>query len=207
MYIRKLLEAFEPHQDAMFADLDRQIEESNPDIVSRKSDELSRQWQTKMKQLEQLEKTESGIDEAALIALVDELTALSKTRMTLWEQLKSTTRQNNVLKYKRAHLVELLQTIHTIRQEGNWEKIGEKEKCPAEFSILGERFIVFEFSKQRLRLQSIEDIHEWMKQRRANYVPVVEETEEQASTTKKPAKSMQRKRPVVTMEQNSNFRW
>jgi hypothetical protein len=40
-YIRKLLETFEPHQDAMFADLDRQIEESNPDIVSREMAQLS----------------------------------------------------------------------------------------------------------------------------------------------------------------------
>jgi hypothetical protein len=199
-YIRRLLEAFEPQQDALFADLDRQIEESNPDIVSREMDELSRQWWKKMKQLEQLEKVESGIDEAALIALVEELTASIGTQMTLWKQLKSTARQNDVLQYKRAYLVELLQAIQTIRQEGQWENIGENEKCPSEWVILGERFITFEFTKQQLRFQTIGDIHEWMKQHRPDFLPAEEEPEEQVSTTKKPAKPTQRKRPVVTEE-------
>jgi hypothetical protein len=31
--MRKLLEAFEPHQEARLAELDRQIEESNPDLI------------------------------------------------------------------------------------------------------------------------------------------------------------------------------
>jgi hypothetical protein len=39
-YIRKLLEAFEPHQDALFADLDQQIEESNPDLILHQLDEV-----------------------------------------------------------------------------------------------------------------------------------------------------------------------
>lgn len=137
---------------------------------------------------------------ASSIALVEELTASIGTQMTLWKQLKSTARQNDVLQYKRIHLVELLQAIQTIRQEGNWENIGEKEKCPAEWSILGERFIIFEFTKQRLRLQIIEDVHEWMKQHRPDFQPAAEETEEQVSTPKKSAKVTQRKRPVVTKE-------
>jgi hypothetical protein len=51
-YIRKLLEAFEPHQVALFADLDRQIEASNPDIVSRQRDDLTKQLKKKYKQSE-----------------------------------------------------------------------------------------------------------------------------------------------------------
>src|SRR5713226_9558976 len=87
-YIRTLLEAFEPHQDAVFADLDRQIEESNPDSLSREMDTLFRQWQKKMKQLEQIEKIESETEVATLIALLDEVIALNKTQMMLWEQLR-----------------------------------------------------------------------------------------------------------------------
>jgi hypothetical protein len=50
-YIRKLLEAFEPHQEAMFADLDRQIEESNPDRIFHKIDELNKKDKKLDKQL------------------------------------------------------------------------------------------------------------------------------------------------------------
>jgi hypothetical protein len=50
----------------MFADLDRQIEESNPDSLSRESDTLFRQWQKKMKQLEQIERIESETEVAIL---------------------------------------------------------------------------------------------------------------------------------------------
>jgi hypothetical protein len=142
----------------------------------------------------------TGIDEAALIALIEELMALNGTQMTLWHQLHSTTRENNVLKYKRTHLVELLQTMHTMLQEGCWENIGENEKNPAELSLLGERFLIFEFTKHQLRLQAIEDIHEWMKQHRADCMPAAEEMEEQASTPKKPAQPRQRKRPVATKQ-------
>ncbi len=196
-YIRRLLEAFEPHQDAMLADLDRQIEESNPDIVSHKSQDISRQWLNKIHQLNQV----AGTDESEgtdFITLLEEIDALSKTQKMLRGQLLPTMRQNSRLKYKRAQLVELLQSIHMIRQEGHWEKIGENEKFTVEVSILGERFLTFEFSKQWLRLQAIEDIHEWMKQQRADFLPAVEETAEQATSTKKPTRSTQRKRLVAT---------
>jgi TolA-binding protein len=205
-YIRKLLEAFEPHQEAMFADLDRQIEESNPDIVSRQFDELSKQlekknkqWEQIMKDLSQVEKTERKIVETTLIALLDEIIALNPTHLTLYRQIQSTTRQNTVLKYKREHRVELLQTMHTMRQEGDWEKIGEKEKNPYEFVLIGERFLCFQFTKQKLRYEPIEDIYEWMNHYRPDFLPV-EEAEEEESTPKKPAKTAQRKRPVATKQ-------
>lgn len=199
-YIRKLLEAFEPHQDAMFADLDQQIEETNPEIVSRKLDEVSKQSQKKLHQFEQLRKTEGVNDEASLLTLLEELKALTEEELTLWKQLRPTTRQNNVLKYKRKFLVELLQGMHSIRQEGHWEKIGEEEKLAGQVSILDQRFLVFEFTKQWLHLQTIEDVHEWMKQHRPDFLPVVVEPETQASTPKKRAKSAQRKGHVVVEE-------
>jgi len=190
----------------MFADLDRQIEESNPDIVSRQFDDLSnqlkkknKQWGQIMKDFSQVEKTERKIVEASLIALLDEIIALNPTHLALYRQIHSTTRQNTVLKYKRAHLVELLQTMQTMRQEGDWEKIGEKEKNPYEVVLIGERFLCFQFTQQQLRYEPIEDIYVWMKQYRPDFLPV-EEAEEEESTPQKPAKTAGRKRPVATKQ-------
>ena len=195
-YIRRLLEAFEPHQDAMVADLDRRIEASDPDIISRKSSTISDQWLNKVHRLDQVERTD-GTEGATFTTLLEEIDALGESQMTLREQFLPTLRQNSVLTYTRNRLVELLQVIHTIHLEGNWENIWDKEKYNAQFSLLGERFLMFSTVKQQLRLQTIEDIDEWMRQKWVDFVPTAEETKEQASTTKKPT---QRKRPVATKQ-------
>jgi hypothetical protein len=204
-YIRKLLEAFEPHQEALFADLDQQIEESNPDLISLQLDEvrkkdkkLDTQLHQMMSQLKQ-EETSNEEENAALIALFGEIQAICKEELALLRKHRIVWQQNRMLKYKREYLVELLQTMHTMRQEGVWEKIGGKEKCPHEFVIIGVRYIGFEFPKHRLHYQTIEDIYQWMKHYRPDFLPV-EEVEEEESTPKKPAKTSQRKRSVVTKQ-------
>jgi len=108
-YIRKLLEAFEPHQEAMFADLDRQIVESNPDRIFHQIDELNKkdkkldkQMNLMMSQLAQREKKANQEESAALIALFDELLANGKEELALLRQHRTVAQQNNILKYKRA---------------------------------------------------------------------------------------------------------
>jgi hypothetical protein len=105
-------------------------------------------------------------------------------------------RQNNILEIKRSYLVELLQTMHTMRQEGSWEKVGSREKYSYEVVIIGTRYVCFEFTSHMLHYQSIEDIYEWMKQYRADFLPV-EEPEEEEPPPKKPAKTTQKKRPIA----------
>src|SRR5437667_2467216 len=88
-YIRKLLEAFEPHQDAMFADLDHQIEESNPDLIFHQLDELRKKDKKLDKQLHQLmsqpkqEEKANEEESVALIALFDEIQAIGKEELAL----------------------------------------------------------------------------------------------------------------------------
>ena len=203
-YIRKLLEAFEPHQEALFADLDRQIEASNPDIVSRQWDALDKQlkkkhkqWEQLMKDLSQGEKPERKRVEATLLALLDEIIALQATHLTLYRQIQSTARQHTMLQYKRAHLVELLHTMQTMRQEGVWEKIGEKEKNPYEFVLLGERFLCFQFTQHKLSYEPIEYIYAWMKEYQPDVLPV-KEAEAEESPPKKPTKAAESKHLVST---------
>jgi len=205
-YIRKLLEAFEPHQDALFADLDRQIEESNPDLIIHRIDELhkkdkklDKQLHILMKQLAHGEEEANEEENAALIALFDEIQAIGKEELALLRQHRIVGRQNNILKYKRKYLVELLQTMHIMRQEGVWEKIGGKEKYSHELVIIGVRYICFDFTKHMLYYQTIEDIYAWMKHYRPDFLPV-EEVEEEESTSKKPVKNSQRKRSIVTKQ-------
>jgi hypothetical protein len=205
-YIRKLLEAFEPHQEAMLTDLDRQIEENNPDRIIHQLDELhkkdkklDKQLHEMIGQLKQGEKQANEGENAALIAIVDEMLAIGEEELALLRQHRIVGQQNNILKYKREYLVELLQTMHTMRQEGVWEKIGGKEKYPHEFVIIGVRYICFDFTKHMLHYQTIEDIYEWMKYYRPDFLPV-EEAEDEESTPKKPVKTTQRKRSAATKQ-------
>ena len=104
-----------------------------------------------------------------------------------------------MLKCKRVYLVELLQTMYSMRQEGVWENIGGIEKSPREFEILGIRYICFDFPKHMMLYQTIEDIYQWMQQVRPDFLPI-EEAEEEESIPKKPAKAAQRKRPIATKQ-------
>jgi len=71
--------------------------------------------------------------------------------LALLRQLRKAGQQNRMLKDKREYLVELLQTMYTMRQEGVWANIGGIEKSPHEFVILGVRYICFDFPKHRMR--------------------------------------------------------
>lgn len=103
-----------------------------------------------MSQLAQREKKANEEESDALIALFDELLANGREELALLRQHRTVAQQNNILNYKREYLVELLQTMHTMRQEDVWEKVGGKEKYPHEFVIIGVRYICFDFTKHKL---------------------------------------------------------
>jgi hypothetical protein len=197
-YIRKLLEAFEPHQDALFADLDQQIEESNPDLILHQLDEMRErkkrsdtQLHQLLSQIKQKETTDEEVN-AVFTALTEEMIANGDEELELLRQLRIAGQQNRKLKYKREHLVELLQTMHSMRQEGVWEIIGGIEKSPQEIEIVGVRFICFDFPKHLMLFQTIESIYQWMRQVRPDCLPF-EEVEDEESPPKKPAKTAQHK--------------
>jgi hypothetical protein len=202
-YIRELLEAFEPHQDALFADLDQQIEESNPDLILHQLDEVRKREKRRDTQLHQLlsqiKQKETADEEvnAVLTALTEEMVANGDEELELLRQLRIAGQQNRKLKYKREHLVELLQTMHSMRQEGVWENIGGIEKSPQEIEIVGVRFICFDFPKHTMLYQAIEDIYQWMRQVRPDCLPF-EEVEDEESPPKKPAETAQHKRANTT---------
>jgi hypothetical protein len=204
-YIRNLLEAFEPHQDALFTDLDHQIEESNPDLILHQLDEVRERQKRRDIQLHQLLrqiKQKATADEevnAALTALTEEIVANGDEELELLRQLRIVGQQNRSLKYKREYMVELLQTMHSMRQEGVWEKIGAIEKSPHEIEIVGVRFICFDFPKHMMLFQTIEGIYQWMRQVRPDCLPF-EEVEDEESPPKKPAKTAQHTRTDTTKQ-------
>jgi hypothetical protein len=204
-YIRKLLEAFEPLQEALFADLDQQIEEGNPDLILHELDEVrerEKRRDTRLHQLlSQIKQKETANEEenATLTALTDEMVANGNEELALLRQHRTVGQQNRILKYKREYLVELLQTMHSMQQEGIWANKGGIEESPHEFEILGIRYICFDFPKHRMLYQTIEDIYQWMKQVRPDCLPL-EEAEDEESTPKKPAKAAQRKRTDATKQ-------
>jgi hypothetical protein len=202
-YIRKLLEAFEPLQDALFADMDQQIEESNPDLILHQLDEVREREKGRDLRLHQLlsqikqKITANEEENAALTALADEMVANGNEELALLRQLRVTGQQNRMLKCKREYLVELLQAMHCMQQEGVWENIGGIEESPREFVILGIRYVCFDFPKHMMLYQTIEDIYQWMQQVRPDCMPP-EEAEDEESTPKKSAKTAQHKRANTT---------
>ena len=101
-YIRKLLEAFEPLQDALFADLDQQIEESNPDLILYQLDDVREQGKRRDIHLHQLlrqikqKETANEEENAVFTALADEIVANGNEELALLRQLQGNraTKQN-----------------------------------------------------------------------------------------------------------------
>jgi hypothetical protein len=204
-YIRKLLEAFEPHQDALLADLDQQIEESNPDLILYQLDEVREgekrrdiQLHQLLSQIKQKETADEEVN-AALTALTEEMVANGDEELELLRQLRIARQLNRKLTYKREYLVELLQTMHSMRQEGVWENIGGIEKSPQEIEIIGVRFICFDFPKHMMLFQTIEGIYQWMRQARPDCLPF-DEVEDEGIPPKKPAKTAQHERTDTTKQ-------
>jgi hypothetical protein len=168
-YLRLLLDAFVPHQEAMLAYLDELLVKHDPQLVQRQLKEVEKQEKKKSKEREQtfllLQETDASEHEKIIERLEDireESNALHQTFMELLEKHRIETRSQTILQHKRENILKLLQRRQAMIEEGTWEKIGGKDKMSHVFSLLGDDSYGFGFSKISLQASPINDIFDWM---------------------------------------------
>ena len=177
-YMRLLLDAFVPYQEAMLAYLDELIAKHDSQLVKKQLKEVEKQSKKKFTQglqtLDQLGQTEESEQEEIVGRLQDiwsEEKALDQTSRELIEKLSIGIRSQTILQYKKEEIIKLLQSRQEMIEEGTWGKIGGKDKMPHIFSILGAEFIGFGFSKITLQASPINDIFDWMTQYHPDVLP------------------------------------
>jgi hypothetical protein len=177
-YMRLLLDAFVPYQEAMLASLDELLVKHDPQLVQRQLDELQKQDRKKSKEWKQthllLQQTDESEHEkiiGRLLDIHDEESALHQTQMELLEKINIETRSQTILKNKRENIMKLLQRRQAMIEEGTWEKIGGKDKMSHVFSFIGDDSIGFGFSKITLQASPINDIFAWMTQYHSDSLP------------------------------------
>jgi len=168
-YLRLLLDAFVPHQEAMLASLDELMVKHDPQLVKRQLKEVEKQDQKRSKEWEQtfllLQQTDKSEHEkiiARLQDIGDEENALSQTHLDLIKKLDIEARSQTILQHKREDVLKLLQRRQDMIEEGTWKKIGGKDNMSHVVSILGDDSIGFEFSKIKLQASPTNDIFDWM---------------------------------------------
>jgi hypothetical protein len=164
-YMRLLLDAFVPYQEAMLAYLDELLVKHDPQLVQRQLDELQKQDRKRSKEWKQthllLQQTDESEHEkiiGRLHDIQDEERALHQTHMELIEKINIETRSQTILKIKRENIMKLLQRRQEMIEEGTWEKIGGKDNMSHVFSLLGDDSFGFGFSKITLQASPINDI-------------------------------------------------
>lgn len=177
-YLRLLLDAFVPSQEAMLASFDELLAKHDPQLVQKQLDELQKQERKKSKEwdqthllFEQADKSERETITGRLHDIQQEQLALHQTRMDLWKRLDSETRSHSVIQHKRENLLKLLQRRQDMLDEGTWEKIGGKDNMSHVFSIIGDDSYGFGFSKITLQASPINDIFDWMTQYHPELLP------------------------------------
>jgi len=142
-YLRLLLDAFVPYQEAMLAYLDELLTKHDPLLVQRQLDELQKQDRKKSKEWEQTHLLFQQADESVQEKIIgrlhdidDEERSLHQTRMELLKKLDIETRSQAILKHKRENILKLLQRRQVMIEEGTWEKVGGKDKMSHVFSLL-----------------------------------------------------------------------
>lgn len=168
-YLRLLLDAFVPYQEAMLAYLDELMAKHAPQrvqdqlkAVDKESKKKSREWEQTSQQFGQAD--EAGQEQilGRLEDLHNEQSALYHTSMELRAKIDLETRSQSILQRKREAILKLLQSRQAMIEEGTWEKIGGKDKMSHVFSIIGDEAYCFGFSKITLQGSPINDIFDWM---------------------------------------------
>lgn len=177
-YLRLLLDAFVPYQEAMLTYLDELLTKHDPLLVQRQLDEHQKQDQEKSKEWKQTHLLLQQADEAEQEKIIgrlhdihDEEWALHQIHMELLKKLDIETHSQTILKHKRENILKLLQRRQAMIEEGTWEKIGGKDKMSHIFSLLGDDSIGFGFSKITLQASPINDIFDWMTQHHPALLP------------------------------------
>src|SRR5690242_15579729 len=170
-YTRLLLDAFVPYQEAMLAYLDALIAKHDPQLVKNQLKEVEKQskkkstgWHQMLDQLDQTETSERKKTFSRLDDIQNEQNALFQTTMELTEKMNTETHAQTILHYKKENITKLLQKRQEMIEEGTWEKIGGKDKMSHVFSLMGDEYIGFGFSKISLQASPINDIFDWMTQ-------------------------------------------
>jgi len=118
-----------------------------------------------MQTLDQLGQTDKAEQKKIMGRLDDidnERRALHQTSMELLEKIDVETRSQTILHHKKEDVVKLLQRRQAMIEEGAWKKVGGKDKMSHVFSIMGDEYICFGFSKISLQASPINDIFDWM---------------------------------------------
>jgi hypothetical protein len=177
-YMRLLIDAFVPFQEAMLAYLDDLHAKHDPQLVKRQLGEVQKQQVKKSKDWEQtvllFKKTDKSEHEKMAGRLQDiqnEENALFQTDMELLKKLDLETRSQTILYHKKEDIIKLLQRRQEMLEEGTWEKIGGKDKMSHVFSLMGDDSIGFGFSKITLQASPINDIFDWMTHYHSDVLP------------------------------------
>jgi hypothetical protein len=133
-YLRLLIDAFIPYQEAMLVYLDELMAKHAPQRVEEQLKEVEKQERKKHKEWEQTHLPFRQADEAEQVTIIgrlhdiqDEERALHQTHMELLQQLDLETRSQSILQDKREDILKLLQRRQAMIEEGTWEKIGGKD--------------------------------------------------------------------------------
>lgn len=177
-YVRLLLDAFVPYQEAMLAYLDELITKHDPQLVKKQLKEVEKQskkksteWEQTLDQLVQTDEPGREKIIGRLQDLQDEKSALRQTDKELMEKLDIATRSQTILHHKQEDITKLLQQRQAMVEEGTWEKIGGKDNMSSVFSFIGDESIGFGFSKITLQASPTNDIYDWMMQYHPESLP------------------------------------
>ena len=144
-YLRLLIDAFIPYQEAMLVYLDELMAKHAPQRVEEQLKEVEKQERKKHKGWEQTHLPFRQADEAEQLKIIgrlhdiqDEERALHQTHMESLKQLDLETRSQSILQRKRENILKLLQRRQAMIEEGTWEKIGGKDRMSHLFSLMGD---------------------------------------------------------------------
>jgi hypothetical protein len=196
-YLRLLLDAFVPYQEAMLASLDELIAKHAPQrvkdqlkAVDKQRKKKSTDWKQTLQQLDQADEASQEKILGRLQDLENEQSALHHTDREFLDKLDIETRSQTILQHKREAVLKLLQSRQAMIEEGTWENIGETDQMSHVFSIIGDESYGFGFSKIALQGSPINDIFDWMTQYHPDILPPgdpfpASPTPKQASGTEK----------------------
>jgi hypothetical protein len=177
-YLRLLLDAFVPYQEAMLASLDELIAKHAPqwvkdqmEAVDKQRKKKSTEWKQTLQQLDQADEASQEKILGRLQDLENEQSALHHTDRESLDKLDLETRSQAILQHKREAVLKLLQSRQAMIEEGTWENIGETDQMSHVFSIIGDESYGFGFSKFALQGSPINDIFDWMTQYHPDILP------------------------------------
>jgi hypothetical protein len=180
-YLRLLLDAFVPYQEAMLAYLDKLMAKHDPQRVKdhlkeaeKQSKKKATEWEQTLHQLSQTDKSERKKITGRLLDLQNEESQLHRTQMELLEKVTLETRSQTILQKKRENILKLLQSRQAMLEEGTWEKIGGTDHMSSVFSIIGDDSYGFGFSNITLQSSPINDIFDWMTHHHPDVLPPVD---------------------------------